>query len=185
MGKFKEENSLKTYKSMRGAMKAAQGRPFVKVGDTYLIGAIDANTTIEIFKPDAMGAEGVISVGNLDRLGNANHCTPIIHCKMGSYIFNSNLISQTDENIREEVVKGSIKNMIDAMNYSGCSVSSKGQLISRTISEEHRTLQQAFWRVINEAIEHYSTIDSYDDRNKGSVHWARMVSKLQSHFPYI
>lgn len=46
----------------------------------------------------------------------------------------------------------------------------KDQLI-----QEHRTLQQSFFRVIKEVIDDYATRKTYDLRNEDSILWTKAV----------
>jgi hypothetical protein len=84
-------SKVKMFKRLSAAMKAAQGRPFVKIAGTYIV--IDTDlvgikiTDVSLLVPsqrgDTAGYAGQITMGHLNRLGNANYAEatkPMNHC---------------------------------------------------------------------------------------------------------
>ena len=51
--------------------------------------------------------------------------------------------------------------------------------------DEHRTLQQSFFRVLHNVMKQYAATKYYDLRNEASIEYAKRVSELDHHFPLI
>lgn len=51
--------------------------------------------------------------------------------------------------------------------------------------DEHRTLQQSFFRVLHNVLEQYADTKYYDLRNEASVEYAKKVRELDHYFPLI
>jgi hypothetical protein len=64
--------TLKVFKRYTSAARAANGAPFVRVDDLYIVGDIDgALSRIEVLQDGRVG--GCVTPKHLVRLGNANH----------------------------------------------------------------------------------------------------------------
>lgn len=69
---------MKTYRRYSSAAAAANGKPIIQVGKTYLVGEpgdeIDGLTSITLISNQ--NHVGTVTARHLDRLGNANWATP-------------------------------------------------------------------------------------------------------------
>jgi len=66
---------MKIYKRYATALKAAAGRPIVRVGSAYVVGDVTVATSIELIAPSG-GIAATVTCRHLNRLGNANWATP-------------------------------------------------------------------------------------------------------------
>jgi len=62
---------MKLYKNWNAAFKAANGRPVIKIDNLYIVGNINEATQIALLDGKGRWA-GQITMGGLDRLGNAD-----------------------------------------------------------------------------------------------------------------
>ena len=62
---------MKSYKRYGDAVRAAHGRPIIRIGKLHLVGDITELTSINLIAGSGT-ITGNITVGHLDRLGNAN-----------------------------------------------------------------------------------------------------------------
>ena len=84
----------------------------------------------------------------------------------------------------DELNKKIVSDMFQAVNYSS-NERRLAELFSEHIETEHRTLVQSFFRMISRVIDSYAEHEHFDDRNEGSLTWAKMVAKVESFMPLI
>ena len=89
------------------------------------------------------------------------------------------------QNEREESVKAHIKAIVNELNSMGLDDKKIAAVISETIGAEHRTLQQAFFRVIQHTMVHYGRYAHVDQRNEVSRDWCNQVADIQTTIPVI
>jgi len=85
----------------------------------------------------------------------------------------------------QDELKAAINTVMKHLNYMGVKEADIGKLISDTVQREHRTIQQTFWRTINEAATDYGRYASVDLRNEGSRVWCNNVSEIETTMPFI
>jgi hypothetical protein len=82
-----------------------------------------------------------------------------------------------------------IKEMMDIFSRISNSGSARSEDIADKMFEEfrrdHNTLQQNQIRILRAFITRVSQIEYTDMRNEGSVEWAKKVSKIDTHLPFI
>ena len=69
---------MKAFKRHSAAVKAANGRPIIRVGDLHIVGDITSTTEISVQLHDGP-VVGFVNAGHLERLGNANHAVTVQH----------------------------------------------------------------------------------------------------------
>lgn len=79
--------------------------------------------------------------------------------------------------------KEAMEEMLRVVNYSG-SEEDMTQAIVEVLQGSHRTLQQSFMRVFAKALAEYAETRT-DLRNESAVDFAKRVSQLEHHFPFI
>lgn len=77
-----------------------------------------------------------------------------------------------------------VSDIFQAVNYSGNS-ERLGKAFVEHIETEHRTLIQSFFRMIADVIDEYGNHKQSDERNKGSLEWAKKVSEIDYYMPLI
>ena len=85
---------------------------------------------------------------------------------------------ETDNNM-EQIVEDLFKEI----NVLGKEDEISSQL-HQLISQQHKTLQQSFIRIMYQFFLKYSA-NRYDPRNEGSVKFAEEISKMEVFLPYI
>ena len=86
-------------------------------------------------------------------------------------------------NKHSHIVTDAILTVIDCNNR--CSDELVAEGIVRALTESHRTLQAAFIRSLREALKMYPEAVGTDLRNEGAVAWAKEVTAIDTHIPYI
>lgn len=69
------------------------------------------------------------------------------------------------------------------LNYMGFEKEIKDALVY-SLQHQHRTLQANFWRMIKEVAVEYAEF-RYDDRNEQAVEFAKEITKINVHIPFI
>ena len=88
----------------------------------------------------------------------------------------SNYQTETREDMKEVV-----GNLLDLLNHTGANADLQAKLFCECLSNEHRTLQQSFWRMMHHVILLY--VDNlYDARNESSVQFCQFISKAVRDF---
>ena len=85
--------------------------------------------------------------------------------------------------MKNEELENAIKvilNHCNAIGNEGVVASS----LENAIVSDHRTIQQTFFRELNQFLVSYSE-QRFDARNQSSVEFAQKVKELDSFFPYI
>ena len=90
----------------------------------------------------------------------------------------------TDTETVDKLNKQIVSDIFQAVNYSS-NARRLAKIFSKHIETEHRTLVQSFFRMISDIIDSYAKHEYFDDRNKGSLEWAKMVAKIESFMPLI
>lgn len=88
------------------------------------------------------------------------------------------------EKSREQQNKEWVQKAFDLVNWLG-NWDDLAQILANHIDTEHRTLIQSFFRMIQEVINEYAKHEYFDDRNNGSLKWAKEVAKIKAYMPHI
>lgn len=83
---------------------------------------------------------------------------------------------------KKQTLQRAFRTIMD--NVNGGDAKSVSEALIEEMHRTHRTLQQAFFRMLQRFIEGYSKMKS-DARNEASVEWFRKVSQYQEHLPLI
>ncbi len=78
----------------------------------------------------------------------------------------------------------SMKEILRVCNYMSSEAEvAKGMLDALT--NEHRTIQQSFFRSLDLMMKQYAELNSADGRNQMSVDYCKRVSDMKFNFPFI
>jgi len=88
---------------------------------------------------------------------------------------------------REKAAKEVFDKVIDALN---CFDNTTIDVFTENISRVHRTLQQNFWRMIQQMAREYAKLDEnecYDLRNEAAVKWCKRITEATNDLgmPYV
>jgi len=92
----------------------------------------------------------------------------------------SNLKPESQQEIQEAMAV-----ILKHLNYMGIREADVGKVISDTVQKEHRTIQQTFWRTVNEAATDYGRYASVDLRNEGSREWCNKAAEIEVVLPFV
>lgn len=88
---------------------------------------------------------------------------------------------------REQIVKQSkqaMSQILAAVNYMGLEKELSEAMLA-TLLNDHRTIQQSFWRTIRLLAKQYGETQHFDQRNEASVKFAKEVGEIQMSLPFI
>lgn len=84
----------------------------------------------------------------------------------------------------DKLNKQIVNDIFRAVNYSN-----NGRRLAKVFIEhietEHRTLVQSFFKMMVNIIDGYAQHEEFDDRNKGSLEWAKKVAFIDYYMPLI
>jgi len=84
-------------------------------------------------------------------------------------------------------VREALRSLCNELNYMG-NEDEVAEAFSDALNREHRTIQQGFWRMVNDVACRYTKENSngrHDDRNKASVEFCERIANLDHYFPFI
>jgi hypothetical protein len=92
---------------------------------------------------------------------------------------NNNHDNDTDTNI-----KTIVEELFKEINVMGKEEEISRQLY-QLISQQHKTLQQSFIRIMHQFFTKYSANKNYDLRNEGAVKFAEQIKQMEVFLPHI
>jgi hypothetical protein len=90
------------------------------------------------------------------------------------------LRDEKDKKSLEEII-GTLSEMVNNMTFD---YDEAAKILSSRFICEHRTLQQSMIKLIACFLKNISTFNT-DLRNEAAIEWAKKVSQIDSHFPFI
>ena len=88
----------------------------------------------------------------------------------------------------EKILIEKLSSIPSSANSMGIDYKKITKAIAENVYQEHRTLQQSFWRIINGIAVEYSKLcelHGADLRNGSSAKFTKLITKLEQVFPHV